>query len=189
MRLTFKGLLVCFGLLAQSHPGAPQTIDRVRFAQAPVLMVWSDSDEPLIGDRIELQPSTVAVETLDFPGAGQLEPIQAVNQTAARLQTFRLASNAGFSINAVAHSFQETSLAPITVHIRYPGTHADDRLIQFAQTNLSLRDLGSSQELLRVQHKTADTPGTPLNQSVEIEIDWGALPEGEVAVTLQAISE
>ncbi|MEO0550527.1 MAG: hypothetical protein AAFZ91_11455 [Pseudomonadota bacterium] len=180
-------LLLVTGLtIAPNHA---DIVDRVRFAQAPVLMVWTGDGDPQIGSRVEVQPNIVAAAPIAFPGTGRLEPIQAVSRTSTQKQTFRVASNTGFKISAVAHASLETSKAPVTVEIRYPGANADSTLTRLIANQTSLSTLSRPTQLLSLARKTAKQAGTPLSQSIEIEIDWGALPNGEVTLTLEAISE
>jgi len=180
-------LLLVTGLI--TAPNHADIVDRVRFAQAPVLMVWTGDSDPQIGSRVEVQPHSVAAAPIAFPGAGRLEAIQAVSRTSAQKQTPRVASNTGFTLSAVAHASLETSMLPIIVQIRYPGANADSTLTRPIASQASLSTLSAPTQLLSLARKTAKQAGTPLSQSIEIEIDWGAVPNGEIALTLEAISE
>lgn len=181
--------MIGMGLTLMIGPGQADTVDRVRFAQAPVLVVWSDGKTPDIGAEITLNAPSVPMAAKSFPGAGQLEPIATINHATQRDQVFRIASNSAFRISATAYSTVETSDTPITVTVRYPGENADASLTGSHITTASLATLLGKQPLLTVPRKTARRQGAPESQSLEVEIDWGASPMGAIAVQLEAISE
>lgn len=189
MARLFQALILGFSSLLMAASTAADVVDTVRFAQAPVLMVWSDGETPQIGSEVSLGSTLRPAATQTFPGAGQLDPIQAIGQASPRQQSFRIASNTGFRIRAAALSPMETSFSPITVSIRFPGENADRSIVRSVTSAMTLSDLIEPQVLQSIPLKTAGKAGTPESQSVEIQIDWGELPRGEIAVSVEAISE
>ncbi len=172
--------------VAASHG---DVIHTVRFVQDPVLVVWSEDGSTQSGSRIDLAGAPASAPQINLPGAGTLDPVATNHAMVSKVQRFRVASNSGFQIKISAQGLPEMSAEPISVALYAPGKNADASLAGSTLTRVSLADLSTERVIFTAPTKTALQSGSPDSQSIEIEIDFGAQPAGEINVWLEAISK
>lgn len=153
-----EGRIVSIGVcaLGLAWSAAADTVHKVRFAQDARVLVWQN--ETLIGDGAEivlLQPLSDA--PIDIPGDGQLDPIDRGSWPNA--VTFEIASNAGFVIET-----SDTGMAA-SISVRV--------IDQAANAQLASQPTISGDTIIFHQAaKTAIRPGSPLSQSLTIQVSW-----------------
>ena len=153
-----EGRIVSVSLcaLGLAWSAAADTVHKVRFAQDARVLVWQN--DALIGDGAEivlLEPLSDA--PIDILGDGQLDPLGAVPHLKA--VTFEVASNSGF----VIETLDADMVASISVRV----------IDQAANAQLVRRSANNSNTVVFHQAtKTAIRPGSPLSQSLTIEVTW-----------------
>ncbi|MEL6860722.1 MAG: hypothetical protein AAGL11_02705 [Pseudomonadota bacterium] len=148
-----------FALSALSS--AASTVHHVRFAQLATVLVWQD--DALIGQG----------QTVSLTGASDLAPVEMLGsgqligtiEATGQSQTVRIASNTGFEIRAA----DGVELDGVSVRVISIGANA-----------AASTDKDAPQALYRQSSKTALRPGSPLSQSITLEIEW----QGETAPRL-----
>lgn len=151
--LFFIAISVICGLTAQA--GA---VHNVRFAQAATVMVWQDGKA--IGQGAEV---VIAVDgfiaTAPFAGSGQLVSISDLNASAERQVRVKIASNSGFAIRAENPVYADQ----FAVEMVGVGINADPAL----RSSERLPGVIFQQSV-----KTAQRPGAPESQALELVIHW-----------------
>ena len=155
-----------FGLTAESS-----TVQRVKFAQGATVLVWQAGS--LVGMGHEVLVGDTPLGT-DFMGAGLLAPIAEVDGLSGKSLRLQIASNVPTQIKvAGADQTRAFQLALAAI-----GENAD------AGIEIVKRD-ASTFELVR---KTADRPGSPMSQSVEVELNWTDGLPAPAALQVSAIA-
>ncbi|MEL7109057.1 MAG: hypothetical protein AAGJ68_10485 [Pseudomonadota bacterium] len=163
-----RGVLALMGLLAVSFAASASTVHKVRFSQPAAVLVWQDDILVGQGDRIVLREEP-SLEDLDTPGSGELVPISAGIVPAEQRILFRVASNTGFAVR-VANS---SEAARVSLNVMAIGENA-------AVVGSDLNPTGDF--VFHQTTKTAARSGSPVSQSIALEVTWagGAAPFLEV---------
>lgn len=151
--LFFIALSVICGLAAQAG-----TVQNVRFAQAATVMVWQDGQAIGHGAEVVMTAGGFTAAS-PFPGSGQLVSASDLNASDERQMRVKIASNSGFVIRAEN---------PV---------HADQFVIELVGVGINAYPaLRSSERLPGVifqqSEKTAQRPGEPESQALELVIRW-----------------
>lgn len=153
------------------------TMQTVRFAQAPVLITWDEAGAQQTGPAITLQPqASLQPETLR--GSGMLTPVPAsfnTNAAQAGEMRFRVASNTGFTIEAILMTEYGPIDTPVTITALNTGSKA-------ARPRLSQK----AANLFEVANKTAALPGAPIDQSIEYVASWDTAIPAQLTLELSA---
>ncbi|MEQ3745868.1 MAG: hypothetical protein ABNH53_06475 [Henriciella sp.] len=154
------------------------TVQRVRFAQSAVVMVWDKQDRVHKGQSVTIGQSDIPAPA-DFLITGELLPVAASDAIFGNTMTLRLASNSPLILQA-------TSLRPVSnLQIRVtdrggnaatqPGTLLTDKVMG-----------GLPTDIYSLSSKTATRHGSALSQSIELEISWLGSPEAGLNITALA---
>ena len=171
-------------IVALSGTAAADVLQRIKFSQAPIIMVWNGAGAPQKGVEVTVQPMQTVAETVPF-GGGILEPIEARLGLAniASGQSFRVASNVPFEIRAQVRFPASGQDAPFRLRIGEIGSNAQQVGGMDIQ-GLMLSDLRSPQVIYRSGQRTAAQPGNPSSQSIEFIADWAGAAGTEVKLTV-----
>jgi len=187
-----SGLNRLFGtflaLLALSGVASAQTIDRVKFVQAPMVIVWDGEAAPQVGAVVNVSgAASVSVPT--YVRTGILEPVGASFEPASAVsqKSFRVASNTAFAIRVQAFVKPGAADAPFSLRIGEIGSNAQAPGALEIPAGLKLSDLATPRVIYRSDRRTARRPGSTSSQSVEFIADWAASgAAADVAITVFA---
>jgi hypothetical protein len=154
------------------------TVQRVRFAQSAVVIVWDEQDRVHKGQSVTIGQSDTPAPA-DYLITGELLPVAASDAISGNTMTLRLASNAPITLQA-------TSLRPVSnlqIQVTDRGANATARL----GTLLTDKVIGGlPTDIYSLSSKTAARRGTALSQSIELEISWRGSPEAGLNITALA---
>ena len=173
-------------LVAMSGTVSAQTLDRVKFVQAPMVIVWDGEAEPQVGTVVNVSgPASISVPT--YVQTGILEPVGAsfdgVKGTSQK--SFRVASNTAFAIRVQAFIKPGAVDAPFRLQIGEVGANAQASGALEIPDGLMLSDLATPRVIYRSDRRTALQPGSTSSQSVEFIADWAANgAAADVAITV-----
>ncbi len=177
---------IFLAIVAFSRAALAQTIDRVKFVQAPMVIVWDGETEPLAGALVFVSDHAgPGVPT--YVQTGILEPVGASFGKAgmASQKSFRVASNTAFAIRAQAIIKPGEADAPFHLRVAEVGANAQAPDVVEPPGGLMLSDLATPRVIYRADTRTALRPGSIRSQSVEFIADWAASDAAtEVAFTV-----
>jgi hypothetical protein len=154
------------------------TVQRVRFAQSAVVIVWDEQDRVHKGQSVTIGQSGIPAPA-DYLITGELLPVATSDAISGNTMTLRLASNAPITLQA-------TSLRPVSnlqIQVTDRGANATTRL----GTLLSDKVMsGLPTDIYSLSSKTAARRGSALSQSIELEISWLGSPEAGLNITALA---
>jgi len=178
-------MLFALTLGGLSQTAAGEVVQRVKFAQAPVIIVWSGDDAAMVG--IEITVSSAGTQALPaYVQTGRLEPVAVGSATFSgrTSKRFRVSSNVPFAIHAqaaqggMAQSVRfDFALSDVGENAQMPGGGV-------LGGHLTLGDLGVPTTVYRASHKTAARAGPVASQSVEFQAEWAGAPGTSVTFTV-----
>ncbi|MCF6328653.1 MAG: hypothetical protein L3J02_02480 [Henriciella sp.] len=162
-------------ILAFSRAAPAQTIDRVKFVQAPMVIVWDGEAEPLAG-AIVLVSDHASPGVPTYVQTGILEPVGASFGKAGTVsqKSFRVASNTAFVIRAQVIIKPGEADAPFHLRVAEIGVNAQAPGAVEPPGGLMLSDLATPRVIYRADRRTALRPGSTRSQAVEFIADWAA---------------
>lgn len=138
---------------------AASTIHHVRFAQPATVVVWEDG--ALLGQGREITLiDGGSLADRDYPGSGLL--LSSRDRPDSKL-VISIASNTGFVIHAAA------------------GQDADRISVRLVETGANavaapLLQSSEGEIVYRQDQKTAHRPGSPLSQTITLDLSWDGPP-------------
>lgn len=157
--------VVVFAIAAHAKAG---TVQKLVFKQDGMAVVWYDG--ALLGkaSEIELVPASEALSQADYMGGGQLQAVTASFEPQNSVR-FQIASNTGFRIETLS----PVEPGSIKVRVTNAGSNASYKMAPGREGQR--RGAGT---VIFAQHgKTAEKPGSPISQAIEVEVSWsGDLP-------------
>lgn len=176
----FSFLLVCIAVIGGiCLPANASTVQKVRFAQTGIVMVWDETGSLQSGAEVNLGAQS-PVSTADYIGARFLEPIEAA-YTGDNQMTIKVASNAPILIMANASA----PLMYVRVEVVSVEHNASLKGQQSTVTNRIVA--GSPEEIFRTESKTARTKGSAESQALTLQISWSG--EAAPAITISALDQ
>ncbi len=164
-----------------------ETIHQIKMSQAPKVIVWHGMGGPITGDLVEVSANFVATAVAPtYVQTGILDPIETGFDGAAdkTQKTFRVASNAAFSIRAQAKVVDPAADAPFRLTLSAIGPNAQLPGARDTQSGLMLSDLRTPQVIYQGSRRTAARRGSVASQSVEFTANWQAGPQADVTFTV-----
>ncbi len=178
-------ILVVLALGGLSQGAAGEVVQRVKFAQAPVIIVWSGDSAPVSGTQVTVSSAATQAQPVSVR-TGRLEPvITGLDPFSERTsKRFRVASNVPFAIRAqvapggVAQSVRfHFALSDVGENAQMPGGGG-------LAEHLTLGDLSAPTTIYRSGRKTAARAGSVASQSLEFEADWTGAQAASVIFTV-----
>lgn len=184
---SFATLIVVIAVgAAMSITAHAGMIDRVSFSQGPMIVVWDGDESAASSDEIVLGGRTaVSTQPVAFAGGGLLEPIQAnfsENAVSAQSKSFKVASNAPFSIRAelsranVVDGTFRLSISDIGENAQLPGA--------IVHSEIALSTLRTPQIVYAAPRKTARRAGSTVSQAVTFNAEWTTQNAADVTLTV-----
>lgn len=174
----FSFLLVCIAIIGGiCLPASANTVQKVRFTQAGIVMVWDEAGNMQRGAEVQLG-AQIPVSPAAYIGADLLEPIEAT-YAGDNQMIIKVASNAPIRLLASASA----PLSDIRVDVVSIGQNAG---LSGQMSTVTTGVLpGESQEVFRTSGKTARTRGHAESQSITLQISWSG--EAAPAINIAAL--
>ncbi len=143
---------------------------RFRLSAAPVVHVWENGSPVGKGGSVSLGQAG----TDRTPGApdlvvtGKLVPVSFAAPSRNPSRPFQVASNAPFSIEIACHGLNQPGTTSIQIEIS--GTGPGAQIPGPATGFVRLSREAPSSVLYRASSRTAKTPGSPLDQSIQFNL-------------------
>lgn len=157
--------VVVFAIAAHAKAG---TIHKLKFQQTGVAVAWQDGDLIGKGDDFTLIQGESETSTAVYMGGGSLQAIPATFENRQSLR-FQIASNTGFRIETLS------PVDPGAVRVRVTNAGSNARYKMAPGWEGQRRGAGTV--IFAQRGKTAEKPGSPISQAIEVELSWsGDLP-------------
>lgn len=188
-----RAILIAFGAITVALFGGSadaSILDRVKFSQAPMVIVWQDDVGPARDNQITLaQPDRpVYAPVSTFAGGGLLEPVtlETVGYAPAQQQKqFHVASNAAFSIRAQSGENRWTTGGNRTFQVEIVGIGENAQAPGPSSSAVyDMADLSTPKTVYQASRRTAASRGDVKSQSVTFEAQWSGDTSTDITLTV-----
>lgn len=179
MTRLFRFCLSFACILGISPLAFASAVDTIRFSQDAVVIVWDDTGAAKAGAQVNIGSGLAPVPD-DTVITGTLLPISNSMSGSKTTRNIVLASNAPVSLDVVSdRPLNDLQVRLVAVGANAAGPSAELTRIAHVPANKPVA-------IYRIAQKTAVKRGTPLSQSVALEVTWRGAPNARVSLTAKA---